>query len=169
MPADQRELSIDEICDQMRADVKEFPEIAKSNISTGQGGGMGGQSMATFEIYGYDFKETDRLAKEFANELKKSDLITQVNISRSDYQPQYRVEFDREKLAMHGLNLSTAATYIRNRYNGALATYYREDGEEYDVKVRYNPEARQSIDDIENIKLIGKNGPISLREVGEDG
>ena len=167
VPSDQRELSIDEICDQMRADVKEFPEIAKSNISTGQGGGMGGQSMATFEIYGYDFKETDRLAKEFANELKKSDLITQVNISRSDYQPQYRVEFDRKKLAMHGLNLSTAATYIRNRYNGALATYYREDGDEYDVKVRYNPEARQSIEDIENIKLNGKNGPVSLKEVGK--
>ena len=167
VPSDQRDLSIDEICDQMRADVKQFPEIAKSNISTGQGGGMGGQSMATFEIYGYDFNETDRMAKELAGELKKSDLITQVNISRSDYQPQYRVEFDREKLAMHGLNLSTAATYIRNRYNGALATYYREDGDEYDVKVRYNPESRQSIADIENIKLMGNNGPISLREVGK--
>ena len=167
VPSNEREISIDVICDQMRADVKQFPEIAKSNISTGQGGGMGGQSMATFEIYGYDFNETDQIAKELANELKKSDLITQVNISRGDYQPQYRVEFDRKKLAMHGLNLSTAATYIRNRYNGALATYYREDGDEYDVKVRYNPEARQSIEDIENIKLNGKNGPVSLKEVGK--
>ncbi|MBR4065585.1 MAG: efflux RND transporter permease subunit [Bacteroidaceae bacterium] len=167
VPSNEREISIDVICDQMRADVKQFPEIAKSNISTGQGGGIGGQSMATFEIYGYDFNETDRIAKELANELKKSDLITQVNISRGDYQPQYRVEFDRKKLAMHGLNLSTAATYIRNRYNGALATYYREDGDEYDVKVRYNPEARQSIEDIENIKLNGKNGPVSLKEVGK--
>ena len=167
VPSNEREISIDVICDQMRADVKQFPEIAKSNISTGQGGGMGGQSMATFEIYGYDFNETDQIAKELANELQKSDLITQVNISRGDYQPQYRVEFDRKKLAMHGLNLSTAATYIRNRYNGALATYYREDGDEYDVKVRYNPEARQSIEDIENIKLNGKNGPVSLKEVGK--
>ena len=166
VPSDKRELSIDEICDQMRADVKEFPEIAKYNISTGQGG-MGGQSMATFEIYGYDFAETDSVAKALAAELRKSDKITQVNISRSDYQPQYRVEFDRKKLAMHGLNLSTAATYIRNRYNGALATYYREDGDEYDVKVRYNPESRQSIEDIENIKLQGKNGQISLKDVGK--
>ena len=166
VPSDQREITMDQISDQMRADMKMFPEITKYNISSGQGG-MGGQSMATFEIYGYDFAETDKLAKELADELKKNELITQVNISRSDYQPQYRVEFDREKLAMHGLNLSTAATYIRNRYNGAMATYYREDGEEYDVKVRYNPEARQSIEDIENIKLNGKNGPVSLKEVGK--
>jgi HAE1 family hydrophobic/amphiphilic exporter-1 len=166
VPSDKRDLTIDEICDQMRADVKEFPEIAKSNISTGQGG-MGGQSMATFEIYGYDFAATDSIAKKLSSELKKSNLITQVNISRSDYLPQYCVEFDRSKLAMHGINLSTAATFIRNRYNGALATYYREDGDEYDVKVRYEPGSRQSIEDIENIKLIGKNGPISLKEVGK--
>ena len=166
VPSNKRELTINEICDQMRADVKNFPEIAKYNITTGQSG-MGGQSMASFEIYGYDFATTDRLAKELATELRKSEHITQVNISRSDYQPQYRVEFDREKLAMHGLNLSTAATYIRNRYNGALATYYREDGDEYDVKVRYNPESRQSIKDIENIKFNGNKGPVSLKDVGK--
>lgn len=123
--------------------------------------------MATFEIYGYDFAKTDSLAQQLANELRKSDIITQVNISRSEYLPQYRVEFDRRKLAEHGLNLSTAATYIRNRYNGALATYFREDGDEYDVKVRYAPEARQSIEDIEEIKLPGKSGMISLKEVGK--
>ena len=166
VPSDQRDLSINEICDQMRADVKNYPEIAKSNISSGQAG-MGGQSMATFEIYGYDMETTDRLAKELADSLRKSDIITQVNISRSDYQPQYRVVFDREKLAEHGLNLSTAATYIRNRYNGALATYFREDGDEYDVKVRYAPDARQSIQDIEDIKLQGKNGVVSIKELGE--
>ena len=166
VPSDQRDLSINEICDQMRADVKNYPEIAKSNITSGQAG-MGGQSMATFEIYGYDMETTDRLAKELADSLRKSDIITQVNISRSDYQPQYRVVFDREKLAEHGLNLSTAATYIRNRYNGALATYFREDGDEYDVKVRYAPDARQSIQDIEDIKLQGKNGIVSIKELGE--
>ena len=166
VPSDQRDLSINEICDQMRADVKNYPEIAKSNITSGQAG-MGGQSMASFEIYGYDMETTDRLAKELADSLRKSDFITQVNISRSDYQPQYRVVFDREKLAEHGLNLSTAATYIRNRYNGALATYFREDGDEYDVKVRYAPDARQSIQDIEDIKLQGKNGIVSIKELGE--
>ena len=166
VPSDQRDLSINEICDQMRADVKNYPEIAKSNITSGQAG-MGGQSMASFEIYGYDMETTDRLAKELADSLRKSDIITQVNISRSDYQPQYRVVFDREKLAEHGLNLSTAATYIRNRYNGALATYFREDGDEYDVKVRYAPDARQSIQDIEDIKLQGKNGIVSIKELGK--
>ena len=166
VPSDKRDITMDKICDQMRRDMKQFPEIAKYDVTSGQSG-MGGQSMATFEIYGYDFATTDMMAKELADSLRNCEYITQVNISRSDYLPQYRVEFDRKKLAMHGLNLSTAATFIRNRYNGALATYFREDGDEYDVKVRYNPESRQTIEDIENIKLQGKNGVISIKEVGK--
>ena len=170
VPSNEREKGLDIICDEMRADIKKMPEIAKSNVMLGgsQGGGMGGQTMATFEIYGYDLNETDRLSKELAASLREWEKVTQVNISRSDYQPQYVVEFDREKLAMHGLNLSTAATYLRNRYNGATATYFREDGDEYDVKVRYEPTARQSIEDIENVVLYTNAGqPVRVKEVGK--
>lgn len=168
VPHTERETNLAEICDEMRADIKKFPEIARSNVMLGGGGGgMGGQAMATFEIYGYDFDITDRLAKELADSMRANPIISQVNISRSDYQPEYQVDFDREKLAMHGLNLSTAATYLRNRYNGSLATYFREDGDEYEVKVRYEPESRTSIEDIENIILYSSNGkPIRVRDLG---
>lgn len=168
VPLTERETNLAEICDEMRADIKKFPEIARSNVMLGGGGGgMGGQAMATFEIYGYDFDITDRLAKELADSMRANPIISQVNISRSDYQPEYQVDFDREKLAMHGLNLSTAATYLRNRYNGSLATYFREDGDEYEVKVRYEPESRTSIEDIENIILYSSNGkPIRVRDLG---
>ena len=170
VPSNQREKGLATLCDEMRADLKMFPELAKSKVMLGgsQSGSMGGQSMASFEIYGYDLAETDRLSKELAESLRAWDKITQVNISRSDYQPQYVVEFDREKLAMHGLNLSTAATYLRNRYNGALATYYREDGDEYDVKVRYEPSARQSIEDVENVIIYSNSGQaVRIKELGK--
>jgi HAE1 family hydrophobic/amphiphilic exporter-1 len=152
----------------MRGDMKLFPEIARSNFTAGQNGGMGGQSSATFEIYGYDFEDTDKVAQELAAKFKESDLFTQVTISRNDYLPEYQVEFDREKLAMHGLNLSTAATYIRNRYNGAMASYFREDGDEYDIKVRYEIEARQTLEDIENIIVYNNQGrPVRIKELGK--
>ena len=168
VPLTERTLGLSVICDQMRADIKNsFPEIARFNLQSG-GGGMGGQVTASFEIYGYDFAVTDSLAKNLARNLEKSPLISQVNISRSNYQPEYQVDFDREKLAMHGLNLSTAATYLRNRYNGALATYFREDGDEYDVKVRFEPESRTSIANIENVVLYSNNGTkVRVKDVGK--
>ena len=101
-------------------------------------------------------------------QLLKIKGVSEVNISRQDYQPEYQVDFDREKLALHGLNLSTAANYLRNRVNGSLSSYYREDGDEYDIRVRYAPEFRTSIEDLENILIYNNAGsPVRLRDVGK--
>ncbi len=168
VPSDQRERKLDAICDELRMDLKQIPEIAKYVVNMGGGqSSMGGQSMASFEIYGYDMDATDKLANTLSDSLRAWSNVTEVNISRSDYQPEYQVDFDREKLAMHGINLSTAATYLRNRYNGALATYFREDGDEYDVKVRYEPGSRTAVEDIENILLYTSSGKsVRVKDVG---
>ena len=166
-----RERSVIEICDMMREDLKAYPEFKKTqvNVGGGRGGSMSGQSVVEFEIYGYDFAASDAVAQELKDRLEKNvpgcqDII----ISRGDYQPEYHVEFDRQKLAIHGLNSSTAAGYIRNRINGATSSYYREDGEEYDIKVRYAPEYRQSVEDIENIMVYNSMGQgIRIRDLGK--
>ncbi|MBQ8442733.1 MAG: efflux RND transporter permease subunit, partial [Bacteroides sp.] len=149
-----RDIRLEEVCEEMREDLKQYPELDEGQVLMGGGGSsMGGQSTADFEIYGYDFDVTDRLSAELQSKLLQVNGVSEVNISREDYQPEYQVDFDREKLALHGMNLSTAATYLRNRVNGSLATYYREDGDEYDVKVRYAPEHRTSVEDLENILI----------------
>lgn len=160
---EERDIRLEQVCEEMRADLKGYPELDEAQVLLGGGNsGMGGQSTADFEIYGYDFETTDRIAADLQAELLKVKGVSEVNISREDYQPEYQVDFDREKLALHGLNLSTASTYLRNRVNGALSSYYREDGDEYDIKVRYAPEFRTSIEDLENILIYS---PVSGKGV----
>ena len=166
---EDRDISLEQVCNEMREDLKMYPEIEEGQVLLGGGGGgMGGQSTADFEVYGYDFAVTDRIAAELQRELSKVIGVREVNISREDYQPEYQVDFDREKLALHGLNLSTAATYLRNRINGSLATYYREDGDEYDVKVRYAPESRTRVEDLENILIYTPQGKgVRVKDLGK--
>jgi HAE1 family hydrophobic/amphiphilic exporter-1 len=167
---EERSISLEQVCNEMREDLKMYPELDEGQILLGGGGGgMGGQSTADFEIYGYDFNVTDRIAAELQRKLTNVEGVREVNISREDYQPEYQVDFDREKLALHGLNLSTAATYLRNRVNGALASYYREDGDEYDIKVRYAPESRTSVEDLENILIYSPvNGKgVRVKDLGK--
>ncbi|MBR6287243.1 MAG: efflux RND transporter permease subunit [Bacteroidaceae bacterium] len=160
VPSNQRDKGLAEICDEMRKDCKAVPEIAKYMVMLGgsQSAKMGGQNTATFEIYGYDMNKTYEIANELREKMAALDIITQTNISRSDYQPEIVVDFDRDKLALYGLGMSTAANYVRNRINGSTSTYFREDGEEYDVKVRYEPTARVSIEDIENMQITNNQG-----------
>ncbi len=167
--ATERKRGITEIAGMMREDLKNYPELKKALVNVGgsRGGGMSGQSTLDYEIYGYDFAKTDSVAQQLKRLLEKIPGAADINISRSDYQPEYHVDFDREKLAMYGLNLSSAANALRSRINGTTASYFREDGMEYDIKVMYDPEHRRSIEDIENIMLYNAMGTgVRLKEVG---
>ena len=153
----------------MREDLKAYPEFKKAQVNVGgnRGGAMGGQSTIDYEIYGYNFEETDSVAQQLVRILQGIKGTADIMVSRSDYQPEYQVDFDREKLAIYGLNLQTAATYLRNRINGSISSQFREDGEEYDIKVMYAPEHRTSISDIENILIYNAAGQgVRVKDVG---
>ena len=166
-----RKRGIQEIADGMRKDIAtEFPDFKKAqvNVGGGRGMGMGGQSTIDFEVYGYDFEQTDSVAANLRNILEGIPGCADVTISRSDYQPEIQVDFDREKLALYGLNLQTAAMYLRNRINGATSSQFREDGEEYDIKVMYDPSHRTQISDIENITIMTPSGAgVKVSELGK--
>ncbi len=159
VPSNERSQGLISICDEMRADCKNMPELAKYNVMLGGGNNsMGGQNMATFEIYGYDLNETYRVATELAARFKESEMVSQTNVSRSDYQPEIVIDFDHDKLGLQGIGLSTAAGVVRNAITGSLLSYYREDGEEYDIKVRYEVEDRESVEAIGNMLIPNNQG-----------
>ena len=164
-----RDRGIIEIASMMREDIKKYPEFKKAQVNVGgnRGASMGGQASINYEVYGYDFTESDSVAQRLVRILEKIPGTADVMVSRSDYQPEYQVDFDREKLAIYGLNLQTAATALRNRINGAISSQFREDGEEYDIKVMYAPEHRTSIADIENILIYNSAGQgVRIRDIG---
>ncbi|MBR5563024.1 MAG: efflux RND transporter permease subunit [Bacteroidales bacterium] len=162
-----RERSQSEIADLIRTILKDYPQFKKVKVTEG-GGGMGGASTVDVEIYGYDFETTDRVAKQIQEKMLASGKCAQVLLSRDEYTPEYQVDFDREKLAINGLNTTTAASYFSAAMNGATQSYYREDGDEYDIRVRYAPEFRTSIEDIENIIIYNNQGKgVRIKELGK--
>jgi len=60
----------------------------------------------------------------------------------------------------NGLNTATVSTMVRNRVGGLTATRLRQSGDEYDVIVRFNEEARSTLTDIENIGITNPAGHI---------
>ena len=163
---EDRERSSAQIAEVLRGILKEYPEFKKVRVTEG-GGMMGGASTVDVEIYGYDFETTDRVAKDVQAKMLKGKEFAQVLISRDEYIPEYQVDFDREKLAVNGLNSTTAAAYLSAAMNGSTMSFYREDGDEYDIRVRYAPEFRTCIEDIENIILYNNMGKgVRIKDLG---
>ncbi len=163
---EDRKRSSSEIADIVRADLKEYPEIHKGTVSEGMGG-MGGAASVAVEIYGYDFQTTDRIANELRDKMAADPAFAQVTLSRDQYTPEYQVDFDRVKLAANGLNSTTAAAAVSAAMSGSVGSYYREDGEEYDIRVRYAKDYRTSVEDIENIIIYNAAGNgIRIKDLG---
>ena len=164
---EDRVRSTGEIATVIREILKDYPEFKKVRVTEGGQGGMGGASTVDVEIYGYDFATTDRVAREIQTKMLEAGGCAQVLLSRDEYTPEYQVDFDREKLAVNGLNSTTASAYLTAAMNGSTQSYYREDGDEYDIRVRYAPEFRTSIEDIENILIYNNMGKgVRIKDLG---
>ena len=159
--------TIFEISDLLREDLEAIPEIRRFTVTPGgQSGGMNGASTVDVKVFGYDINTANDVALDLQAKLSALDGTRDVQLSRDDLRPEYNVVFDRSKLAYYGISGSTASTFVRNRINGLDATKYREDGDEYDVVVRYDEPHRASFTDVDNIILYSATGqPVRLSEV----
>ena len=127
---------------------------------------MSGSSYVQVKVYGHDINQTNDVANDLKSKLSQIPGLRDAQLSRDDLRPEYNVVFDRDKLAYYGMNSATASQAVRNRINGLDASKYREDGDEYDIVVRYGEPFRTSIQDVENIVLYGADGqPVKLKEV----
>lgn len=163
---EDRERSSSEIADIIRKDLREYPEVKKGTVTEGMGG-VGGAASIKLEIFGYDFDETDRIAKEIQGKMLENENFSQVVLSRDDYTPEYQVDFDRTKLALNGLNSTTAAAAFSAAMNGSVGSYYREEGDEYNIRVIYDKQFRSSVQDIENIIVYTPAGKaVRVKDLG---
>lgn len=165
--ANQRTRSTQEVAAEIRRDLSATPGIKQYNVSIQTGGG-GQQSTVNVDIYGHDFAVTDQISKAFMAEIRKSPACAQALSNRDEFMPEYQVIFDPQRLAEHGLTNSMVASYLRNSIYGATASFYREDGQEYEIRVRLAPEFRRSLDDVAQTLVRTPQGTsVRLGELGK--
>jgi HAE1 family hydrophobic/amphiphilic exporter-1 len=166
----ERTRTVWELAEVVRTHLATYPEINTFTVTTegGMGGGMGGAQNVEVAIYGYDLEQTTVYAKEIQKIVKSIPGAREVKVSRGNFKPELTIKLDREKLAMHGLSTAQVSTMVKNRIDGLIATRYREAGDEYNVLVRFNKEARNSITDLENIAIMTPTGSsVRLKELGD--
>lgn len=155
---EDRERSVFEIADEMRSDLEKLPEVVNYTVSTSEGMGSFGSNAVDVEVYGYDISATNIVAEQLAARIKTVQGAADVAISRDKSKPELQIIFDQAKMSANGLNTAMASTAVKNRIDGLIATRLRQFGDEYDVIVRYQKEARNTISDIENIGISNPMG-----------
>ena len=165
----ERERTIYQISDLLRKELDMIPEVRQYTVTPGgASGGMSGSATADIKVFGYDMELANAVANDLKEKLSDLEGTRDVQLSRDELRPEFNVVFDRDRLSYYGMNSATAAQAVRNRIDGLTASKYREDGDEYDIIVRYGEPFRTRVEDVENITLYNMQGrPVKLKEVGK--
>ncbi|MCM1031921.1 MAG: efflux RND transporter permease subunit [Oscillibacter sp.] len=162
----ERDRSVFEIADQVRNILKRFPDVLEYTVSTSSNSMS--SNTVDIEIMGHDFDMTTRLATEIANKAREIPGAEDIKISRDNDKPELRLFLNKDKLAQHALTTSEVGQALRNRIYGYRNSKFKEDGEEYDIIVRFEEKYRSSITELENILITdGKGEKVRLKELGE--
>ncbi len=112
----------------------------------------------SIEISGEDFARlgaiAERIGKEIADVPGLATLDSDFDLAR----PEVIVQVDREQAARLGLSTAGVASTVRTAINGTEASQFRDGEDEWDVTVRFQPEARASLADLERLVVVNEDG-----------
>lgn len=170
VPKNERKRSDKEIGRLIAEYAKTIPGVVTVDFS-GQNGLQqimnGGGKAISVELYGNDINETNTIAVDIKTLLESVDGITDVTISREMGKPELWIELDRDKATTLGINMATVASTLRSSFYGVTASKYRDEGDEYDLFVRYGEQDRLSINDVMNTIIMTPSGKqIPLKSIG---
>ncbi|MDI3534949.1 MAG: hydrophobic/amphiphilic exporter (mainly bacteria), family [Thermosediminibacterales bacterium] len=167
---DEREKSSDEVAEEIRQLVKDIPG---ADIEVSAQAGMTGQALlsgapVSIKIKGNDLDVLRELTGKVSKIVKNVEGIREVNSSFEEGRPEVQIVVNREKAALYGLGVPQVALAIQTAIKGQVATRYKVEGTEIDVKVQLDEDFRENISDLENIYLKTPLGiQVPLSEVAE--
>ncbi|WP_136467776.1 efflux RND transporter permease subunit [Flagellimonas onchidii] len=111
------------------------------------------------ELEGNDYSELITTAEKMRNYINSKNIpgIDELKIDVNKSKPSMLVEVDRKKAGELGVSTGQVGQQLRNSIFGAKAGIYKEDGEDYDIYVRFNEENRYNTSAIFNQKITFKD------------
>lgn len=152
----ERSASAREIANRLRPRISEIPEIENFTL-------LGGSVLTTaltgnkkpieIEISGNNFSTINQTAEALTAKLKQSDYFTNVDNDVDKGKLEVQVKIDKQKASAMGLNAAMIGLQVRQSIYGTEAGEYKEDGDKFDITLRYSPSYRNDINQIRNIQL----------------
>jgi cobalt-zinc-cadmium resistance protein CzcA len=110
------------------------------------------------KIYGTDLKTLEDKADAIMGVMGKIRGVQDLGIFRVIGQPNLNLTLNRDKAARFGINVSDVQDAIETASGGKAVTEVLKGEERYDLVVRYQPQYRSTVEQIENIRLLAPSG-----------
>ncbi len=162
--ADDRELITTEVNDRITQQLSDIPNVRIKTQVTSSAVDSG--SPIEFYLKGQDIDELTHLNDEVLAKLKDIPGLNNLDSSLRSGKPEITFIPDRRKLMDAGATIYDVAIALRASVEGLVATEYKENNENYDLRVSLTDESVDSPEKIRNIPIVTSAGTYRLSQLG---
>lgn len=164
IPSGERDATTEEVMKRWNDQVEDIPG-AEINVAV-MGAGISAGNPIQIQMTGPDFDTLKRLADETVAEISEVEGVHNAGTSADEGRPEMQINIDRNKAAELGMTYDQVMGQVSMQLNGRVATQFRTEGQELDVRVMTPEEQRSTIEDVENILIQTPTGAmVSLASI----
>ncbi len=120
------------------------------------------------KIFGDDLQQLEKLAAQIGREVEQIDGAYGVYAERISGKPYIEFDIDRIAAARFGINTGTVAEILQTAVGGVSIGQFYEGRERYPIRVRYEKELRDRIDELKRVLVPAPTGQhIPLEQLAE--
>lgn len=159
VPSNQRRgITTSDVKQRVRDQLKDFAyahPIVKDYDPVG-----GGLRPFALNIYGQDQEKLEKLAIDIQKRLQDNKNLKDVDINFRPGKPELRVVLDKSRAQMTGVTTASIGQELRTMVTGVVPAKYRENGIEYDIRVRLKEDQRDLAQDFYQLYVPNVNNTL---------
>ncbi|MGH7411368.1 MAG: efflux RND transporter permease subunit [Candidatus Methylomirabilis sp.] len=159
----QRKRTQQQIMQEVRQMFRKYPDlrISVQQIGLISGGGFK-QTPFNLVLRGPDLHKLNEYAQALIKRLSAVTGFVDVDTSQAQRRPEVQVWIDRKKASDLGINAEDIASALRTLVGGEKVGFYREGGEQYDVRLRLVEDYRKDTSVISELTVPAAEGRARL-------
>ena len=162
-----RERSTARVVNDIRLELIDIPDARIVVKEASMMGPQGAAGDIQAEVTGDEMGEILTVANAVLEEARAVPGLTDTNLSWSEAKPEMKFLPDRMRMDHYGVTVADMGATMRFSMTGSNAAVYREERDEYDIRVRYGEEDRDTLDEVENISIATGRGFMPVRALAE--
>lgn len=120
----------------------------------------GGGDRIAIEVRGYDIEQGNALAERVMQVARQVPGVADAYLDREPGKRELQVRPDRQRLADVGLTGRDLADTVEHYIIGKVATFFRDAGAEYDVRVRLAGRDREEVRSLADLPIVTPDGSV---------
>jgi multidrug efflux pump subunit AcrB len=112
----------------------------------------------SYEIVGDDYTILGAFADSILKILRNYPELRLIDTDYEAAKPELNVDVDRKRAAFYNLGVQQIASTVRSAINGSIIGEFRTGEDEHDIIVRFIPQFRNSVADIERLHIVTNDG-----------